>query len=75
MAKFFSFVVTGDWVPWNACPTKEISVNTYEVTGYVPGVGNIGIVIVAQNESAAGAAFRAQYPNGQVSVVRKISGS
>lgn len=60
---------------WVNVQPKEIGVNTYQVTGYVPGVGHVGIVIVAQNESAAGAAFRAQYPDGQVNMIVKISGS
>ena len=49
--------------------------NTYEVHGYVPGVGHVGIVISAQNSSAASAAFMAQYPTGTVSYVKKLSGS
>ena len=48
--------------------------NTYEVHGSAPGIGNIGIVVSASSESAAAAAFRAQYPNGQVSYVLKVGG-
>ena len=49
--------------------------NEYEVKGFVPGVGHVGIRIVAQNEAAAAAAFKAQYPNAQVGSVRKLRGS